>query len=90
MKKLGDEALLVLIVAVPLTFWLAAPPVLQGDLPQRECAELVANTKELAEQRAEATWNGGLLPQWLCTADGLDVASFGWWATPGSDSTPTD
>lgn len=82
----AGEAVFVLLLVVPLTIALTAPPLLQGDTAAIECAQLVVQRWGGKARDAKAVWINLPIPHWSCTESGVEVARFGWWATESSDS----
>jgi hypothetical protein len=78
------ELVFALIVALPLTVYLAAPPMWSSSLAQTECEELVVTRLDGAVTSAKASWDYLPIARWDCTVDGRRVADFGWWVTQNS------
>jgi hypothetical protein len=75
-----------MLFVAPLTIGIAGPPMLQGDVAQTECAQLVVQRLGGTPADATAAWVRLPIPHWSCEDSGKEVAQFGWWAMASSST----
>jgi hypothetical protein len=84
-----SDLIFAVLLAVPLTVYLGAPPVWSHSLAQTECEQLVVDRLAGTPASAHASWNFLPTAHWICEYNGRPAADFGWWVTDTSNVNAT-